>query len=667
MNPQDENFELRWKTCNLCLMCGLPFASLGKAGNIAEAMLKFQTVFKEHYPKAPGLYDVPQKCHILHKKDGKVLTKIVEDPDSIPCPDREINTLEIDRILQTLKDKMKGDLQYVKDIKSRKRDVITMLQKEKLGIYKRLYNITVAGCHRCNTLMTMQKPTSQILETCKILKPDALGQKKLIYKARRIQKARSAVPAAGAPAPAPRPDEGQEDTESDDDIGDTGADDWDDERINDLAARDTTTPDLNASAAFEVLIYKSVQRLETDSFFDDVFTKADATIVMQAFFYMMTANLTCERIATNDIPVHDKFRVDGLQRLYTSFFWYVLLTVRFPKIFPSTLSFEAWHTAYAERIALSQCRSFRSLVYGDAAFVDGIAYKQGLDSDMLTALIERTVTSNLHLLRAIVNQDKIQIRREHMSVFRFTLPSVWNLGHIALTHYVRQGLIPRGDKGHDSHAKYFSTPQYCTYLIALAQHITGLNIDGWVSELGKRIMLRRFFVAAQFSLKDECRQFWQELLLDQHVAGASASGANRQKQNFVKFIIEFHQEEHYRASDAQLDDYNDVYADGDITQKLSQDFQNEITKLRYHISVPGDPHDADGQLMPVDVSEGHGHGRGRQGRGRGMRSSLQMNGCMPVTSYNEDIHVMTSQFSRFCLDPNGTRGSTITSSRFELI
>ncbi len=620
MIQQKPKLQKRWQASNTCVMCGMPFVSVGRIGPVSQTMQEFQSLFKERYPRSPGLFDVPQDCHMYHRKDWDIWTDGDDfkyrhadprtNPNLIPAnqtPQQfwfQNRFLHIDSILEQLKSRMVNDLNYMYSypFNAVSRERMNLDDDVRSRKLHELYQITVAGCKRCNDLMTMQKPTSRILIACQILNKDYLKRTRMVRSARLIlerqvvedgedehddlllyadgdddgngSQANAAQPAAPAPRAGPNL------------AGMSPAD------LDRLANENLKTAEWAPKQAFKQLITNSVERAFQKFQF---FSRQELTLIMQAFVYVMAANLTCERIEVDDIKAHDKFRVDGMQKLYTSFFFYVLNVVRHPGMFLD-IPLETWHVAYMESRTLNLAVSFNRSVFGDTRFVPNYTKDGYLDyRDFAVYVMARTRQG---LLRALykpsraINHFPASDNRELMR--SFNLPSVWQIAWMALGADVMEKRVTNEDEMSPEHRRYFPVPSYANFQYAELFNITELNIDHWVLRLGRRMIFRRMLAAAQFSMDRIFCDRLHFVLKLVTPAGDDMDRLSVHLRNYIKYVTEMTIEIHKKCSmlvshGESSNDYEELQRYGidntwnppiDVLNELADDYymQSEIVR-----------------------------------------------------------------------------------------
>ena len=662
MNAQNKQLRKRWRASNTCVMCGLPFASVGRIGMHSDIMQKFQDIFKDRYPSSPGLFDIPNDCHLFHRKDWDVFPRgvdyasrpIVLSTEEQARAQRLLNQrcLKMDSILRQLRDKRVADDAYrTAHINAEDRKFVHPSERVVTERLHTLQTITFAGCQRCNDLMTMQQPTSRMSIACGILKPSFHTTRTMVRDARRLLREKNIMletdsdlegeddshlydgnrdendgneeqpegdeeegggddeppppppqEGGGAPPPPPPPPAPAA----------AAAADAEEQRaldaLRNLATQKIKNAKFSEKLAFQELIRRSVNRAVI---LFQTFTRQELYTLFHAFAYVLAANLTCERVEVDDIKVHDKFRIDGLQKIYTSFFFYVVNTVRFPVMFMQ-IPFEVWHVSFFEARTLNTCVSFKTSVYSNERFVPEYNKNEELSwSSLNDELMPKTRIGLLRMMRTprqarldILTTTIVQNRR----LWRWQLPSIWQIAWMALGNHAIKKRVSMADAMMWEHRRYFPTPSYTRFVFENLFTISELNIDKWVEEFGRRMMYRRMLMTTQFSMDVVCLDFLQRTLVLVQPLGSDAEKYSVRKRNYVKFVGDMFIEMHKKASLALLDagDYYTLQLsdnpDKQPIEELRKDFKNESKRHLLYAVGPMSDDDVDDIEGAVEVA-----------------------------------------------------------------
>jgi hypothetical protein len=546
MNPQDPKMRERRECLNTCVMCGLPFASTGYTGEISGWMQKFMDIFKHEYPGALGLFDVPDMSHIIHKEDHKIMSAVkrqdgiwlenearynagthggLYDEAGAATYDRaEMKHINVNGVLRILKKKMVSDREYNREVKQddrrlrrRKKQFSEYeMQPTKETVSERMKDIpksTIPCCKRCNTLMSMRASIYCLLIGTGILKKNWTEENLKLRREEWEAKGRQ------------------------------------DEEPKSYKDRLDGDPSTAAGAALVHIIANSAKLARTE--FHDAPGQAgyistdQLVMIIISAVYVVAANIQRERLETyEDFPLFEKFRMDGLQRTYVSWFWYVIVKVRFPTMF--RIPFATWQIDYCENITLNECTSFRYPLWHDRPMIPGDTNLKDMErEDFQRYIVRRTIRG---IQRFLCEPKKAQHRSKARNVddaddsddaddagesdqdeeesesdgdaagggqkvTMWNYPSIWTAALMAMGNYVITKKINRKGLMKPEHCRYFPTPSYIASRKDESMAITTLDIDRWCTVLNRHMVLRRMLTTSMFSLPRNCAKYMIGVLM----------------------------------------------------------------------------------------------------------------------------------------------------------
>ena len=600
MNPQNQYLKGRRDCLNTCVMCALPFTSLGYTGWASRSLQDLQDVFKSEYPRAPGLYDVPQESHLIHKVDKKAMEK---HKNQYPAYDELSASINVSRIMELLRYRIMRDKEHYKTLRKKEyyKELMDVSDDEISKRVDSIYKETPLCCNRCNTLMTMRASIRRLLIAYGVL------DKNWYIKSRRSKQ---------------RKNRGNEDDRESDD-----EDNEDNEDGEEGEDGDETMP----GKAFINLLSNSVMReMKHDN--DHLIREEQYTVMLIAFFYVLAANLEYERIGSKSGRREDeRFRIHSLQLLYMSFFWYTLLKVRFPCMF--NISFTLWHVHYIGNITLNEANALRYRIWPSNSFLPIDRTISEMNRDEIERTIVRKTANGLY--KMLLNpkspyKSSDDPRDEDRECRIWEYPSVWNVAYMAMSDHWLKGHLPKEDTPKLQHRRYFPTLTHVAYLRSLAGKITTLDIDKWIDVLGERIIFRRILTTAQFSLTGRFTRMIYGIV--DYGSPLPSRNEFELRSRYCMAVSNFHSEQHRDMSMNANADYTRIFRESNVQEDFDRDEKAELRRVmeKRTIERPGrdppqgftdtnqDYDDNDDEYSNVDDdnddeydSVGTGSGRGR--------------------------------------------------------
>lgn len=242
-------------------------------------------------------------------------------------------------------------------------------------------------------------------------------------------------------------------------------------------------------------------------------------LVIQAFFLAICANnhmvyFLLGGKSRDKIIEHEGFRYAGVQRVYCSFLMFILCVLRFPKSFQNT-SFCEFHINYAEAMPLFQYRKWIHWFLGDSELHTFFHNNPVVtrDSAMLVAKCLSVALIDL-MDDPELNPDITQID----DAVKMRLPTLWNICYIIMHN---SEMLPNTYRQlrNNRHiaAKYLPGKYTVTFPpwtlqgirerdIALAS--PSVDIESWINcfenrQTGKYFVLKRMLITAVFDMHEE--------------------------------------------------------------------------------------------------------------------------------------------------------------------
>jgi hypothetical protein len=322
LDPVDSLRELRARSVNSCTCCGLPFAAAGVHGRWSAALDEVESEFAKAR-NGHSCFDMPQDTHFMHKLQRTVGRNCYDgDYDFPAAADGAIVTWDgirvahVMRIVSRLGEVMKQDLDDNSADNFRFFDPVDTLKAQKRC--DAFYDTTVPACVRCNTLMTLEQRTTDILIAHKALVPEwcNVADRKGSNRERRNAYAYFVRKCA-------------------------------------IAAKHT----LRAVDA----------RLDTGS---ERVLQEDRVALVQVVILSIAACLRCVPSHGKDesLREHEHFRATAVRRFYLSAVMWTMCRIRWASAFHD-VGLADWHCNYTESMPLTQMRSWHRWLFGSHQLV----------------------------------------------------------------------------------------------------------------------------------------------------------------------------------------------------------------------------------------------------------------------------------------------------------
>lgn len=468
----EANLELRAGTLNSCACCGLLFTSEGGGGNYAQLLDAFEGAFVESNRSAFSCLDRVQGAHLLHRlqrvegwncfahepeqeegggEGGEEGDEEGDDEgdeeggdeDAVEAePNFDYETmshLSLDKVLRRLVEVMEED----KNGEEAKKYAQFEDEEEPENLWSSVNEVVVPACIRCNTLMTLQQKTTDILVALGGLESEWYdsAQRKHSNKLRRRR--------------------------------------------------------------YALLIRKSVEKAEEtirntghDLVGEGTIPREALVTLTQLLFLSMAASVACvpSRGKLESLQPFEHFRMAGIRRLYLSSVMWTLCRIRWPRAMEA-VSFLDWHINYAEHMPFTQRRSWHKWLFADNKLVRIPVGKKRVDRGALHHMLSSVLEPAL--VNLMQDVDEFDIKK---------MPTLWQMMKAAIPDYVSRYdtefvrfMMPTNA------LRVFPPHGYFDAVRDLAiRNTPRLNVDSWARAFGKYLLFRRMVTTAVFHMSHRC-------------------------------------------------------------------------------------------------------------------------------------------------------------------